>query len=533
MLLRFTGFGGANKQLHPLLLPDGIGVDSMNQRPGRGDLRPWRAVTNVATAVASAQAIYRMGRGTVSDTQYWLTWAADVDVARGFISGDTTERTFWSDGVAPKWTDNTIGLSAPPYPAAGGIRLLGVPAPSAAPTLANQVAGSGDDETRVYVTIWRNDRGEISAPSAPATITCKPGATIRVTRNAGVPAGNYGITHWQIYRTVPGNDADYFFVGEYAAATAFADTTDAMLNAQSVLLSETWAMPPATLRGLKALWNGIMCGFTGKSVWFCEPYRPFAWPSSYELVVDDDIIGLGRWRQSLVVLTTSQPYLISGSNPASMSMQMIELRQACVSKRSIVDFGHGVAWAAPDGVAYVGEGGARLLTQGIALRDDWQALAPSTMVATDLDGMYLCSYDLAGRKSLLIDPRKTDGWYFCSVGFSAAYRDPIADQVFVLNGTNIQKWNAGSSLTATAKSKVMRTSRPTCFSFAQVVADSYPVTLSMWAQGTQRLNAYSVTSARPFRLPAGFLADEWQVEIGTTGAAVQLVQLANWSQELA
>jgi hypothetical protein len=533
MLLRFTGFGGANKALHPLLLPDGIGVDSLNQRPGRGDLRPWNAPSNVATAVASAQTIYRMGRSTPSDSTYWLSWAADVDVARGFIATDTAERTFWTGDGVPKWTDNTIGLGAPPYPSAAGVRLLGVPAPSSAPTLTQQVAGTGDDETRIYVVVWRNDRGEFSAPSAEVAITCKPGATIRITRNASVPSGNYGITHWQVYRTVAGNDADYFFVGEYTAATAFADTVDTNINSQLTLLSEDWMMPRTNLRGLKALWNGIMVGFEGKVLCFSEPFRPFAWPTRYELILDDDIVALGRWRQQLVVVTVNQPYLVTGSSPAAMTVQMVETNQACVAKKSLVEFGHGVAWAAPDGIAYLGEGGARVLTKEIALRVDWQALVPSSIVACDLDGMYLASYnDGGGRRSIMVDPRKADGWYFSSVGFSAAHRDPIADQVYLLNGTNIQKWDAGSALSASARSKVMRVSKPTSFTFGQVVADAYPVTLSMWANGTQRLTNYSVTGPRPFRLPAGFLADEWQVEVTTTGAAVQLVALAQSSAEL-
>lgn len=532
MLLRFTGFGGANKALHPLLLPDGIGVESTNQRPGRGDLRPWKAASNVASVLSNAQTIYRMGRSAPSDSAYWLAWTGDVDVARGFIATDTSERTFWTGDGAPKWTDNTMGLGAPPYPDSSGIRLLGVPSPTSAPALTELAAGAGDDETRVYVVVWRNDRSEISAPSSTATITCKPGASIRVTRNSSVPAGAYGLTHWQIYRTIPGNDADYFFVAEATAATAFVDTGDAF-NSAATLLSEGWAMPRTDLKGLKSLWNGIMVGFSGKALCFSEPYRPFAWPQAYELILDDDIVGLGRWRQQLVVVTVNQPYLVTGSDPSSMSLQMIEMNQACVAKKSIVEFGHGVAWAAPDGLAYLGEGGARVLTEAIALRQDWQALVPSTMVACDLDGHYMVSYDAgAGRRSLMIDPKKADGWYSCSVGFTACHRDPIADQVYILNSGNVQKWDAGANLTATAKSKVARVSKPTNFAFGQVVADAYPVVLSVWAGGTQRLTNYSVTGPGQFRMPAGYMADEWQVELSVTAGAVQLVSLAHTSEEL-
>ena len=40
-VIRLAGFGGENRALHPLLLPEMVGTTSLNQKPGRGDLRPW------------------------------------------------------------------------------------------------------------------------------------------------------------------------------------------------------------------------------------------------------------------------------------------------------------------------------------------------------------------------------------------------------------------------------------------------------------------------------------------------------------
>lgn len=533
MLMSFTGFAGANLALHPLLLPDGVGVDSVNQRPGRGDLRPWNAPFPVSTVASDTLSIYRMGRTAPSDAAYWLRWATDVDVARSFIAEDSAERTYWTGDGAPKWTDTSIGLGAPPYPDSSGVRLLGVPKPNATPTLTQQVAGTGTDEARAYVVTWVNDRGEESMPSAPATITCKPGATIRVTRIASIPAGTYGLTLWRVYRTLAGGENDYYYVGEAAAATVFIDESGAV-NTASPLLSETWAVPPAGLKGLKALWNGMMVAFIGKSLRFCEPFRPFAWPLEYELILDDDIVALGRWRQQLVVLTVGQPYLVTGSNPDAMSVQLVELKQACIAKRGVVEFGHGIAWPSPDGLAYMGDGGARILTAGIALREDWQAFTPSTLVAGEYEGLYIGSYDPAGgdpRQSFVLDPLNPSGFYFCDSPFTACYRDPIADAFYLVDGTSIKRWEAGAPLTASHESKTVRVSRATTFGFCQVVADAFPVTLSIWAQGDPLLTDYSVRGPECFRLPGGFLADEWRIKTSSMGA-VQAVVLAHSSAEL-
>jgi hypothetical protein len=532
VLLRFVGFTGANLALHPLLLPEGVGVASLNQKPGSGDLRPWNQPATVATVPGGIQTIYRMGRDVPSEASYWLAWSPDVDVARGFIETDTVERTFWTGDGVPSWTDTSLGLGSAPYPDSSGVRPLGVPQPNSVPTLAQQVAGTGDNETRAYVVTWVNDRGEESMPSAAATITCKPGATIRVTRNSTIPSGGYGIESWRIYRTVAGAENDYYFVAEVDDAAPYFDETG-QINTASPLLSESWAMPPATLKGLKALWNGILAAFDGKSLRFCEPFRPFAWPSEYELLVDDTIVALARWRQNLIVLTVGQPYIVTGSSPAAMSMQPIELNQACVAKLGVVELGHGVVWPSPDGLTYLGDGGARLLTAGLARREQWQALVPSSLIAGEHEGLYLASYDAgSGRAVLQIDPLAPVGLYFGDAVFTACHRDPILDALYVLSGTSVKRWDGGTDpMSASWTSGLQRLPKPTNLGWGQVVADSYPVTISIWADGRLRVKEWCVKDRGAFRLPSGFRAEQWQVRVDTDGK-VQAVALAHTIEEL-
>ncbi len=528
-MLRFTGFLGANRAVHPMLLPQGVGIDSLNQRPGRGDLRPWRNPLGVATIPGSRQTIYRMGRDAPSDATYWLSWAGDVDVARSLTADDASERTFWTGDGAPKWTDNTIGLSAAPYPTTA--RTLGVPPPNAVPIVAI-VGGSAAAVTRYYVWTWVTAKGEESAPSpVSAAYTGPSDATYQVTFDATIPSLR-GINRKRLYRTTSGTAGAtaFYFIAEVSAATT--QFNDVNTTPVEPLPSTTWLEPPTELKGLKPLWNGMMAGFVGKSIRFCEPYRPFAWPIQYELVVDDLIVALGVWQQNLLVLTTGRPYLITGSESASMTLQPLEIEQSCIAKKSVVEFGHGVAWASPDGLVYMGAGGARVLTAALMLREDWQAIVPSTLIGEMFDGAYIGSYNPgSGRVGFLIDPLNPQGIFFLSAGFDAAFRDSITDGLYVLNGTTVSKWDAaGSSMTATFRSRTELQPRPICFAFGRVIADAFPVTLTVIADGVTRLTR-SVTDGLPFRLPSGFLADKWRVDV-TTSNPVQAVILGGSAQEM-
>jgi hypothetical protein len=538
-LLRFVGFNGANLALHPMLIPSGVGVACTNQRPGRGDLRPSRAPSTVASVAGGSNTIYRMGRDAVSDSVYWLAWSADVNVARGMVAGDTVERTFWTGDGQPKWTDSSIGLSATPYPTSTGVRLLGVPVPNATPSLSETVAGAGDDEARAYVVTWVNDREEESEPSAAVTITTKPGSTILVTRNATVPSGAHGLTKWRVYRTVAGAEGEYMFVAEVVAATASVSTTDAMLNSFNPLPSADWTYPPAGLSGIKALWNGIHAGFVEKDLYFSEPYLPFAWPEANRVPLDDEIVALGRWRTNLVVLTKGNPYIVTGSTPGAMRAEPVEISAACVAKLGVVEFGHGVCWPSREGLNYLGEGGYRLCTVGKALPEDWLALAPSTLVAGRFNGMYVGSYELLGvRRSIMVDPLANPadpiGLWFSDSGFTACHNDELSDNLYVLNSGSVQKWDAGTVQTATFDSRTERLARPESMVWGQVLASAYPVTLSVWSDGVLALNAASVTSSKPFRIARGHRGHEWKIRISVTGAsgAVQSVALAGSIQEL-
>ena len=576
MLIRISGFQGENRALHPMLLPENIGVTSSNQKPGRGDLRPWAAPLNKATVPSGRATIYRMGRDVASDTNYWLSWTTDVHVVCAPNAADTAERTYYSGGssFAPKWTNTTMGLASAPYPTA--YRELGVPAPTAACTLsataiaavtagafvvdttytivtagttdftligaASSTVGTvfkatgvgtgtgtarakGETVTRAYTYTYVNEIGEESAPNpAPTEITCLSNDVVTVSGlGTAAPSGAYGIITKRVYRTQSGTSGAtdfYRAVIETDIPIGTASVSDNPLYQGEVMPTTTWLMPPTDLSWLTGLWNGMMAGISGRSVRFCEANTFYAWPIAYEILpMQAQPVALATYGQTLVMLTNGNPSIITGGTPDAMDEQPIEFYQACIAPLSAVGVGHGVVWASPDGLCYVGQGGARVLTEGIMTRDDWQAIVPTSIKGCFYERRYIGFYTVSTvRKAFMFDFANPNGMYFMDFGVDALHLDDLQDALYVLDGVNVQKWDAGSAKTATFKSKLFKMPNPvSAFACAEVQADAYPVTFKLYADGVLK-HTQTVADANPFRLPSGYRTQTLQIELSTTGA---------------
>jgi hypothetical protein len=515
--IRIGPFGGANLALRPKLLDNNVGVASLNHNPDEGDLRPWKVPLAHTTIGSGKKTIHMLGRDLVTDTIYWFEWTTVVHAIGSLKSDDTTKRTYYSGSGAPKVTDNIIGLAGAPFPTA--YRDLGVPKPLTAPTLTETTPGTGDDETRYYAYTYLTDWDEEGPPAVSAPIVCKPGALINITGMSLAPTGpgeTRGINRIRIYRTVAGAaGAEFYFLRDIAIATSSAD--DARDTGTDICPSALYALPPTDLFNLIELWNGMAAGITGKAVRYCEPYRMHAWPVAYETLCHDKPIALGVYGKNLVIATTGKPIVVSGSAPEAMDGSPVEFLAGCVSAQSMVSLGHGVAWATADGLAYVGTAHPpSLLTAECMLLDDWKALNPETIIGCQYNGLYFGFYNASGLKGFVFNPlAPKEGIRFLSAGYSAAFFDKLSEEMYVLNGTSVQRWNAGASnMTAEFTSKVFRMPAPVNLAVAEVVADAYPCTMTLYADARTPW-VRSVTSKKPFTLPAGYSADDYQIKIST------------------
>lgn len=538
MILATNNFSGIAPRFAPYALAPNQAQTALNTRLWSGILEPLPGGLSVATITGRAgvkKALYRMGHSAASDTQHWLSWLTEVDVCRSPLAGETSERTYYTGDGKPKFTDTSLATAGTPLPFSSYD--LGVPAPATA--AAAVVTGTGTagevPETRAYV--YTNVRiyagfAEESAPSPVVMANVTPGQTCTLNAFDAPPVGSHNITHRRFYRTATGSQGtNYYYVGEQTtASTSFADVVTGA-NLGELLPSLTWDTPPDTLAGLTAMANGILAGFKGKDICFCDPWHPHAWPQDYILTVDYDVVGLCAFGQSLLVLTKGSPYIITGTHPDSMGQQKLDIEQACVAKRSISNFGNGCVYASPDGLVYVGTDGSQVVSQPYVTRKEWQALLTvGTLHGYSHDGRYYGFHSTGG---FIFDPADKSGAFTLhNILADAAYVDPQVDALFYVKTDTVYKLHYGSDLAYTWKSKQHQLPKSGNFGCAQVIASNYTsLTFKLYVDGVLK-HTQTVTSANAFRLPSGFVGRFVEFELSGT-SPVLMCHLAGTPQELA
>jgi hypothetical protein len=329
---------------------------------------------------------------------------------------------------------------------------------------------------------------------------------------SAAPAGAYNITPKRIYRTATGpSGTEFLFVADIPIASTSFNDAIATANLGEAIPSTYWDPPPSNLHSLKLHPSGFMVGISGRDICFSEKYLPHAWPDGYRIPIDHDPVGLGIFGTSVLVLTDSQPYAVTGTEPGYMTKERLEINQACVSKRGIVDIGNAVAYPSPDGLILIGSGVAKNATEDLYTRDQWQALTPENMIAGAHDG---CYYGFSAGQGLAIDFTDVKT---LSVSPTAVFVDAVTDKLYLQVGANIVSWetNVASPLTISWKSgiKVMNGPIPSA-GVAQVRAAGYPITFKLYADGVLK-HTQAVANNAPFRLPGGFYAEEYQVEVSS------------------
>ena len=295
---------------------------------------------------------------------------------------------------------------------------------------------------------------------------------------------DWTITGIRVYRAVAGV---YLFVDEVPAADLLGNDftfVDRKLAAElgEPCPSVTWSAPPPELKGLINLPNGLTAGFAGRDVYFSPPYRPYTYPQEYVQTLDYPIVGLGRLDTTLVVLTKGTPYLIQGTAPEYMRVVKSDLEQACVSKRSIVSMEGAVLYASPDGLVLLTAGGAKVISEALFRREDWQRLNPHSLHAYGHDGKYIAFHDKATINDVdyhgfILDLKSQQFVQHNISDITAGYSDLRFDQLYLIRqvaGANqVVKWAAGANLLGRWRSKLFTMPQIQGFAGAQVEAERY------------------------------------------------------------
>lgn len=454
--LKLIQFSGETPRLLPRLLPESGAQRAENVRLDNGGLTPIRQARLVDTVIGipegQIKTIYKNGED-------WLAWDKVVNAAAGPVASD---RLYYTGDGAPKML------------VAGVVYSLAVPFPAAALTAALTGTGTGNITQRLYAYTYVTDFGEESEPSPISNpVDWMAGQGVTLSGFAAPPAGR-NITKQRIYRSQSSVSAgtDLFFIAERAAsASNYADAI-AIDAFGEVLPSREWNAPPDDLTGLISLPNGMMAAFVGKDLYFCEPYRPHAWPESYVLTMDYPIVALGAYGTTLVVTTTGTPYLVQGQAPENMVQEKLELNLPCINARGLVDLGYGVAYPSIEGLVLVASGAANVATGPLLTRSGWLKTSPATFVAGQYDGRYFASFEFIEpdneptRGTFEIDLTGSTPFMLRGSRYAeACYFDITNSALYMLSGTGIYEWDALGEVSEimTWKSKQFVLPEPTNF----------------------------------------------------------------------
>ncbi len=568
-------FKGIAPQVSSRLLADGFAQTAENVELDSGQLVPIEADSaNVLSGItpstlqsANKRSVFLYVDAAADADKKWLQGVDNKyqDFMRGPIANDAYDRVYWTGDTYPQFGISTTMITGSSgYPAAS--YRLGLPAPAA--KLATSKSGTAD-ATQIpnsvsYVYTYVDGVGAEGPPSPPSdVISLTDSETVALSSIAAAPAVPNGVGAYylpteakkRIYRSNTGTENTQFqFLAEIPYAdTTYSDTTDAD-ELGEVLPSSTWIGPPndesgtypdGMMLGLVFVANGIAAGFTGNTLCLSEPYLPHAWPADYRISLEETIVGLGVTGNGIAVLTEGTPYFVTGADPAAMTAVRLDTPEPCVNKQSIVDMGDYVLYAGTEGLVAISGNETRIVTNGIISPKQWNAdFDPTTLQAFRYEDTYIAfNTDGSGNDTGWIFDSKSENANITTLALTDEVRGGYIDQkngdLYIIVGDTVLKWRGhGSTLrTLTYKSKKFITPAPTSMAWVSVEADTYPVTIKVYGDGTLIANyalslsgsVFTQTTSTPgsisnatltepvMRLPAT-VAQEWEIEV--SGATI-------------
>jgi len=589
---RVREMGGMVPAVDERLLPDNAAAYTENGLLKSGSLIPlpqYQRLQDVAPATSFA---YRLPV-SYADAQFlynshWMEFDdPDTSVVRAPTIGDTHDRFYFtSPEIPPKYnTRARIEAGQPAW-------LLGVPAPTIAPIVNSTGGVSETDVTRSYVYTYVTEYNEEGPPSPPTLDSDRTDANWQITVTAPV-FDDFGVKRnikkVRIYRTIYGSDGatQYYLVTEQpviAAAPAVIIYDDILgddvVSLNTILPSTSWSGPPDDLFGFVLMPNGFLAGWRGlqySEIWFSDPFRPHAWPAEWTQTVEYPVVGLGVTNQSLVCCTEAYPVTMSGTHPQYIQVNKLVNHEPCLSRGSIISGPEGVFYASPNGLVLVVPGLADNITKGIISKKNWNTLLQVPRLRAARLGMSYFAYgaisigvfqddafqdgpsneeetfmteDLTGSLTgVVVDPTSD------MVAFSMlksefpvdnVYNDPWSGEVLIVTDDKVKTLDVVTSglpfQTAKWKSKIWQNSELRNVAVCKVFFDDgYSTTpgnasnrgvIRFFADGVQIWERPLVKSGELMRLPSGYKATFYQLEIETTWR-IHSVEFATSVKELA
>lgn len=564
--IRITEFGGMKPREHRGLGANSRASIARNAKLRSGALRPFRYPS---LELETDKKICKL-------FQSECCFICSENPCANFTTGDTNCDRIFSTGVLdypayalhPDCSENCGEL-----PELEWFR-LGVPQPTGTPVVSNltltdnpadctdcEVGFERSREMRAYSYTFVNSYGEEGQPS-PISDIVDADYDSTATIGLSIPPLEDGYEEpvfIRIYRAGSGwseegewegSMSDFFHVDDIPYQEGnftYEDLADNSCLGETCM-SECYYPPLDCLQNITSTDDGVLVASEGKNLWFSEPWRFHAW--SCHLNLDDCIEAIVVNGAFIYVATTGHPYVISIKNAevdctCCREVNKIQHPHPIACKKSMVKTHNGVMWASNTGLVQLSGGSLQIDTHDFMSEDDWQEWYPHDITGVYYKGMYLGFNSERGfiwdfNDGIYADSYPGESGKFTQLDITpyAAYVSKQNFLFLTFDGGIYRFDNSDTFMPYIWRSKLHVEGGLQNFSAMKIVFEKWlrtrkspnPVIMRLYADG-KLVFTRKVSCSRPFRLPKGYDALNWEIELQGIESIME-VHMATSMQEL-
>lgn len=502
--------GGLQTKVAPHLIEPNEATECANVDLTKGSLYPLKGLTTEST-LTGIYAFHEDGNVVVNsdptDIRSYarfgsrLYWSNSTYSAYGLMRYDGTSAGV--EAAAPVTPDGTVGLA----------------------TTGTNGSLNG---SYVYTYTYVDTDGIESAPAGYVNVSVtNQNVDITITGETNTPAD---IDFRRFYRT-GGSNPTFNLVGESTGLT-YSDTTRDIDVSRIELATLSNFPPPVDLDNLVEN-NGTMWGSVGDKLYFSINGHPEYWNPLDYVVLNDNITGIGKFADIIVVLTRADAYTVTGYNRDTITLNKLPYREGCVNHRSIANVGDYLVWVSKNGVCVYNGSSVVVATRNLL---SWNDLARAgTYTWDELDSTYDANigYDVV---SGIAFQGNYYGAFNGGVGILRLDDQMVASTISVDNAKTIYYDDINNYLTVvsdddgTYNARSIDTNTETYSTalwktgqiqddgydikkhYRRVKFDAEPISVTVYTDDKE----FTVTNRKEFFLPSGFIGRYIQFEITTS-----------------
>ncbi len=228
----------------------------------------------------------------------------------------------------------------------------GIEAPGTAPVLADNATGVIPAADFVGVYTYYNSLTNLESDPSPASNTLSHAGSKSIDWSALVASANAQVDTIRLYRSLPDQTGEYFFVGEVAnGVTTFNDNVLAQDLGDAA--SFTNDVPPDDLISGDVWVERLFC-HNGSLLFHSEDGTPEAFdPDAFIPIFPDDghpIRAVHAHGDRLIIGKTNKVHYLVGSGPATFQLLTLSDRHGCISHHSMQSAEGNLFWLGQDNV---------------------------------------------------------------------------------------------------------------------------------------------------------------------------------------